>query len=302
MSDPILIRLGDPTDLCSKLLAARAELAGLDDVFLNEEKLGDQWDFRVSKESVSLFANDTPIELSRAIFFPRFSPKPSWDRSADRETAYAAIRERRSAINHFLCRVPGPVVNRPYVGLENGSKPLQMIELVQAGFRVPPWIVTNSRLEAFRFDACMPKGCLFKSVSGMRSSVGRMTNLPGNDEILATPIVVQRFVSGYDVRCHVVDDICIATMMSGTKGIDYRDKGAEARFEAISVPRGLEQLMLGYARSKGIFLSGFDFKVDKAGCWHCLEMNPAPTFVTYELATGQKVTEAILDKALNRIG
>lgn len=117
---------------------------------------------------------DTPLDLSCAIFFPRFSAKPSWYSAADREISYAAIRERRSAINLFLVRVPGPVVNRPHVGLENGSKSLQMIELSQAGFRVPPWIVTNSRQKALFFDSSVEGGCLFKSVSGSREGLARL--------------------------------------------------------------------------------------------------------------------------------
>lgn len=301
MSDAILIRLGDPNDLCSKLLAARAQLFGLSDIFLDEEKLGEDWDFGISKDAVSLVVDNVSLDLSRAILFPRFCPKPSWSDNADREISYAAIRERRSAINLFLSRVPSPVVNRPYVGLENGSKPLQMMELNQAGFYVPPWIVTNSRNEALDFESNARGGCLFKSVSGMRSSVGWLAELSGDEERLATPVIVQHFVAGVDVRCHVVDDICIATMISGTTGIDYRDKSTNVKFEAIEVPLETEQLMLSYACSKGIFLSGFDFKVDKQGRWHCLEMNPAPTFITYELGSGQQITQAILDKALARL-
>jgi len=42
-------------------------------------------------------------------------------------------------------------------------------------------------------------------------------------------------------------------------------------------------------------VAGFDFRVTPDGDWYCLEMNPVPTFLPYEMATSQRIGEAILD-------
>ena len=48
-------------------------------------------------------------------------------------------------------------------------------------------------------------------------------------------------------------------------------------------------------------LAGFDFRVTKDGRWYCLEVNPMPTFLPYETATGQPIGNAVLDALLAQI-
>jgi D-alanine-D-alanine ligase-like ATP-grasp enzyme len=42
-------------------------------------------------------------------------------------------------------------------------------------------------------------------------------------------------------------------------------------------------------------VAGFDFRVTPEGSWYCLEVNPMPTFLPYEMATRQPIGAAILN-------
>lgn len=52
------------------------------------------------------------------------------------------------------------------------------------------------------------------------------------------------------------------------------------------------------ARAEGLLVAGYDFRVTDDDCWYCLEMNPVPTFLPYEMETVQPIAEAILDQML----
>ena len=47
-------------------------------------------------------------------------------------------------------------------------------------------------------------------------------------------------------------------------------------------------------------LAGFDFRCAPDGVWYCLEVNPVPTFLPYEAATGVPIADAVLDELLER--
>ena len=50
-----------------------------------------------------------------------------------------------------------------------------------------------------------------------------------------------------------------------------------------------------FALADHLTIAGFDFRVDDEGQWYCLEVNPVPTFLPYEMATGQAIGSALLN-------
>jgi glutathione synthase/RimK-type ligase-like ATP-grasp enzyme len=78
-------------------------------------------------------------------------------------------------------------------------------------------------------------------------------------------------------------------------GIDYRFDDDTGRFAATTMPQALGELCVAYAAREGLIVAGFDFRVTPDDEWYCLEMNPVPTFLPYEAATGQPIGDAILN-------
>ena len=224
---------------------------------------------------------------------PRPPLPPELAAAVDLSPVYAI--ERRYALHWLLDSAPFPVVNRPSRGRSNGSKPFQMALLTQAGFTVPPWLVTNHARAALSFLEAAPSGAVYKATSGLRSQV-RLVDDPLLERLArgTSPVVLQHFVPGDDVRVHVVGTRTFATVVSAT-GIDYRFSDAEAHYEPTQAPDDVVALCLSFAETEGLDLAGFDFRRDAAGVWWCLEANPVPTFLPYEAGSGHAIGDAILD-------
>jgi hypothetical protein len=79
-----------------------------------------------------------------------------------------------------------------------------------------------------------------------------------------------------------------------SSGIDYRFD-AVAAYRSAVVDSDLGQRCCATARAEGLLLAGFDFRVAPDGAWHCLEMNPVPSFLPYEMCSGEPIGDAVLD-------
>lgn len=229
--------------------------------------------------------------------FVRFNPSPRLPDALDDESVDRAILtlERRYALHYLLDNAPFRVVNRPCAGRSNCSKPYQMLQLEQAGFHVAPWIVSNDPAVIRDFDAQAPHGSVYKACSGLRSRVHRVT--PSWIERVATgtaPVVVQQYIPGCDVRVHVAGRATFGTAVE-SEAVDYRFAGSSVDYRATVVPPTVADLCVEFTADEGLWLSGFDFRRSQHGKWWCLEMNPVPTFLPYEAATGHPVGGAIVD-------
>lgn len=291
--------LGDRNDLCSVYLKWLAEKNGFDTLVLDESEFGVEWTFRYDDPStgagrVRVGTEDRDFgEVMGAVvrFNPRAGVPASLELDAGEQAMYAI--ERRAALQGFANRLPCPVVNRTFGGRSNGSKPYQMRMLASMGFRIPEWIVTN-RMDAARAFLSRYPDAVYKSCSGLRSQVRRV-----DDRLLdrlargTTPVILQEYVAGADVRIHVAGRDTFATEVT-SQGIDYRFENEGNTYQATSAPRNIEERCVAAAAEDGLLLAGCDFKVTGNGDWYCLEMNPVPTFLPYEMETGQQIAASIL--------
>lgn len=291
--------VGDLDDLSARYLGWLAERRGMEVLLLSEERLGIDWWFRLQPDG------DGSITVGgREIAFAeidgmavRLNPTPSIDAALaieiDAEPVYAL--ERRHGLHWLLNAAPFRVVNRPWAGRSNGSKALQMALLSDCGLEVPEWIVTTRAERARDFVRRWPDGAVYKAVSGLRSHVRR-----ADDELFArlgagtTPVVIQRYIAGVDVRVHTIDGAIFATEVS-SPAIDYRFATTSPDYRPVEVPASVAELCRVAAAREGLALAGFDFRHDPAGRWWCLEMNPVPTFLPYEAATRHPIGDAIVD-------
>jgi glutathione synthase/RimK-type ligase-like ATP-grasp enzyme len=291
--------LGDPDDLALAYMMWLARRHEHDVLLLNESSLGVEWDFtfHVGETSGVLRVDGRTLPLDElAGMFVRLHPEPALPPGLSLESMARVVfvHERREALHHLLDRVPCPVVNRPSAGRSNASKPLQMAQLTRAGFDVPAWVVTNSLDEATRFVRGCPHGAVYKATSGLRSRVRAV-----DDELRTrlragtTPTLLQEYVAGRDVRVHTVADEVFATEVEST-GVDYRFE-SQSRYRRVRIDSALARQCCEMARRDGLLLAGFDFRVTPQDEWRCLEMNPVPSFLPYEMASGDPIGAAILD-------
>ena len=298
---PICI-FAEPEDLVPNFVGFRARERGLEVLWLSESKLGENWSFRFDDRYPSrgyLIHKDTRYrfgELSGA--YVNLNPQPPLPfgielESRDMDTFLGA---RRYSIRHLIATLPVPVANRLHAGCSNNSKPYQMRALARCGFTVPDWIVSNAATDIERFVEFHDGAVVCKSISGLRSRV-RMFDGSMRDRLAAgtTPIIAQQHIGGRDVRVHTVNGMAFATEIRTSAGVDYRFDESEQQYTAIPLAGDIEALCHRFAAREEMLIAGFDFRVTNDDEWYCLEMNPVPTFMPYELATGQPIAYALLD-------
>ncbi len=299
--------VGDTEDLTSVYVAWTARRRGLRVLELREDLLGHAWRFgfddgrprmgllQIGAQSFSL------AELAGA--YVRLNPLPALPPGIDLGPVQqqSFVSERRYALHHFLEHLPCTVANRPSAGRSNGSKPHQMRLLADSGFRIPRWIVSNDAAAVEAFCAALAGRAIYKACSGLRSRVRRAGPELGQRLAAGTsPVLVQQYIAGRDVRVHTVGERAFATEVRSST-LDYRFEDAPAHYAATRVPPEIALRCCRFATGEKLLIAGFDFRVTAEGEWFCLEANPVPTFMPYELATGQPIAGALLD-ALARSG
>lgn len=294
--------VGDSQDLTSAYVGFRARQHGLAVQVLDESSFGIDWrlhldDSNRGADVIEFSSGDTLTLREVAGAFVRFTPTPDVPAAVrdDPPVTETYARERRAALNVLLNRLAAPVANPPGRGQGNGSKPFQMAQLARAGFDVPRWIAGNDVTQIRAITARLPDGAIIKSCSGTRSEVRRC------DESLlerlaegSCPVVIQQWVAGFDVRLHTVDGQSFATAIDAGPGVDYRFDDIRRQYHEHFAPPALVEKCLQFAVEEGLLLAGFDFRVDGDGRWWCLECNPAPTFLPYEMETGQAIADALI--------
>jgi glutathione synthase/RimK-type ligase-like ATP-grasp enzyme len=295
-----LLIVGDPEDLNAVYLGWVAERRGLDVIILDEARFGLDWYVvKAERQDVAIVLETGVIVIDAAScgIAVRLNPRPGLPSSFGlaREQELLYLHERRSAIEFVLNTVAAPVANRPSCGRSNNSKPYQMTMLADQGFDVPTWIVTNHLEPAQRFADSHPLGCVYKACSGLRSRVRRF-----DDHAAArlgeqtSPIVLQKYVEGMDARVHVAGSRVYTTTITAA-GTDYRFEAEGATYAPAKAPDDVGRACVTAARAEGLVVAGIDFRVDRAGRWWCLELNPVPTFLPYEASSGQAIAEGIID-------
>jgi hypothetical protein len=207
------------------------------------------------------------------------------------------MMSRYAALNLLLASLDVTVVNRPVVGWENSSKLLQAFQLQRFGFEVPPSLSTSIAGDYRRFRENTQT--IYKSNSSVRSVVDDVTGIEEERLPLLRrcPVLFQHRVVGIDVRVHVVGTQVFGVGID-SDAVDYRyvrRQGTYARMSAHDVPAEIAELCVAFAAEYGLCIAGFDFKLDEAGTWYCLEMNPWPGFEAYDDVLGGRIAQAVLD-------
>lgn len=180
----------------------------------------------------------------------------------------------------WLDAVPGKVANRPSGGLHNSSKPLHETVLRGLGWRVPESLTTSDGEALRAFARNGPT--ISKTVCGVRADTVMVTetDLEGF-EPASGPVHLQRCVPGDDVRIHVVGDRVVA-QRADAGAVDYRRGGGLSRMQVFEPPEDIRRRLIETTPALGLAFAGWDFKIDEAGDYWCLEANPMPGYAPYD--------------------
>lgn len=188
------------------------------------------------------------------------------------------------------------VVNRPSAMAVNGSKPMQLRQIHRAGFQVPPTLITNDR-DAVSAFVQEHGEVVFKSVSGVRSKVTRLTSR--HTERLADlgwcPTQFQRYIPGREYRVHIVGAVSFTCEILSDAD-DYRyvgeDEGTVVLRRA-EIPPTVARRGAAMAHDMGLHVAGIDLRRTPDDQWYCLEVNPSPGFTYYEQETCLPISDAV---------
>ena len=190
------------------------------------------------------------------------------------------------------------VLNRPSDMASNMSKPYQAQLIRKSGFRTPVTLITNDpvAVESFMSEH---KRIIYKSISSIRSIVRELqqNDLKNLGKVRHLPTQFQAFVTGTNVRVHVVGDSVFATRIN-TKAVDYRyasRDGQDVIMQPVELPDEISHRCVRLSKMLNLPLCGIDLKVTPEGIYYCFEVNPSPAYTYYEEQTGQPIARAIID-------
>lgn len=207
--------------------------------------------------------------------------------------------EAESGLVALFEDLPCTVVNRMHGSISNHSKPYQAMLIEECGLRSPETLVTNDPAEAMAFFEETSGEVIYKSLSGIRSIVRRLSRehwdrLPF---LRQGPAQFQRYVPGDNVRVHVVGDR-IFPIRVRSEAVDYRYARQEGHIcemsEEVLAPE-VAEACIRITRRLDLMFAGIDLKITPEGETFCFEVNPSPGFSFYELGTGQPISAALAD-------
>jgi hypothetical protein len=212
--------------------------------------------------------------------------RPEWLRALALDESLLCWAEMTKAV----------VVNPPSSMLSNGSKPYQLSLIAAAGFAVPETLVTND-VEELQFFYDRHAQVVYKSVSGMRSRITRLSPqilAERRGDLVHCPTQFQEYIAGVDYRVHVVGNEVFSCEIRSDRD-DYRFPGDGATTEVIStcLPSEVASLCARLTTTLGLLVSGIDLRRTVEDRWYCFEVNPSPAFTYYQQYTGQPIAAAI---------
>lgn len=204
-------------------------------------------------------------------------------------------------------------INNPFALARSEQKMLQLELASKIGMNVPDTIITNNHEDFLNFFEKHNSKVVAKPIS--HGGVGKVENkvIFTNDleiinfnidpeSIRYAPFILQEKIEKkYDVRLTIFGDKDFAhkVILIGEHApnhIDWRNyKPDELRFIRIETPSNIKSRIHEFMNYMDIKYAAFDFCVDKHDNWFFLEVNPSGQFAWLEIATGDKLIDALID-------
>jgi len=206
-------------------------------------------------------------------------------------------------VNDWIEIAESRVVNRATAMSSNVSKPYQAQLIQKSGFQVPPTLITNDPQEVHEFVR-LHKRLIYKSISSVRSIVRELSN-PSREQlerIRHLPTQFQGYISGVNIRVHVVGEAVFATEII-SEAVDYRyaeRDGVEVTMSPVLLPDDIAARCLLLSRQLRLPFCGIDLKRTAEGDYYCFEVNPSPGYSYYQEHTAQPIAQALVQYLISR--
>ena len=189
------------------------------------------------------------------------------------------------------------VVNRSEPSASNNSKPYQLSVIREVGLNIPETFITNEPLAAAQFIKTNAD-CVYKSVSGVRSIVRRVSESHYEylDDVKWCPTLFQKFVPGENYRVHVVKGK-VFTVRIESDNLDYRY--GKTRMFVEELPSEIAEKCCTLTAALGLYFSGIDLMKTPDNDWYCFEANSSPAYSYFELHSGLKISTALAEMLMN---
>ncbi|WP_341365427.1 hypothetical protein [Yoonia sp. BS5-3] len=156
----------------------------------------------------------------------------------------------------------------------------------------PETILSNCPDRVREFSARHIHGVILKGASNQKSEAVLFDASIVPNNLLPTPILLQEYIEGYDVRVHQVGHQSIGERIR-SDDVDYRFSKRNS-YELFSPPPKICEFCFDAIEQNGLLFGGIDFKV-RDGKYYFLEVNSLPDYRGYDKRSNFLITREIVD-------
>jgi ATP-grasp ribosomal peptide maturase len=222
----------------------------------------------------------------------------------DEQDARFAITQARYGLGGVLAALPGcRYVNHPHRVGDAEFKPSGLAAAVDAGFLVPPTLITSSP-DAAREFVKRYGSVIYKPLHNPVYRIDDVSSVVKVAEVTAEEITdaiagtahlfQERVAKVADVRVTVIGDRVFCVRIDSAL-LDWRTDYSALTYTPVEAPHGLEYALRRYLDHFGLVFGAFDFCVDGDGRWWFLECNPSGQWYWLETETGLPMLAALAD-------
>ncbi|OKJ49582.1 30S ribosomal protein S6 modification protein RimK [Streptomyces sp. CB02009] len=222
----------------------------------------------------------------------------------DAQDARFALTQARYGLGGVLASLPGCLyVNHPHRIGDAEFKPSGLAAAVDAGFLVPPTLITSDA-DAARAFVKRHDSVIYKPfynpvylVDGICNVVKVAEVAAGDidDSVSGTAHLFQRRVpKTADVRVTVIGEHVFSVRIDCGL-LDWRTDYSRLTYTVVETPSGIRRALRRYMDHFGLVFGAFDFCVGEDGGWWFLECNPSGQWYWLETETGLPMCAALAD-------
>ncbi|MDT0542502.1 MULTISPECIES: ATP-grasp ribosomal peptide maturase [Streptomyces] len=222
----------------------------------------------------------------------------------DEQTARFAVTQARYGLGGILAALPGcRYVNHPHRIGDAEFKPSGLAAAVEAGFRIPPTLLSSDPGAARAFIKrhgpviYKPLSAPLYRIDGVSCTVkvAEVTVDEIDEDVAGTAHLFQQRVDKVtDVRVTVIGERVFCVRIDSDL-LDWRADYGRLTYSVTQPPGGIAEALFSYLAHFRLVFGAFDFAVDRHGRWWFLECNPSGQWAWLEPETGLPMVAAMAD-------